>query len=702
MSHQQISFSWLRQAVSRDWHVAMLLSCLGFFLIIAGSVTAKEVAVKSPDGQIVLKVGVERGVPHYTIAYDGKIVVMPSRLGMRFKLAAPLDEGMRVGKVTRASLDRRWEQPWGERRKMREHYNEVLVPFIEVASKGGVSNGFAVRFRVFNDGVGFRYEIPPQDSRTHLEIVDELTEFAMDPASTTWWIPARGWNRYEYLYKTTPLAEVGRANTPITLKTPDGIHLSLHEAALVDYAGMSLDQKRPGLLKADLAPWSDGVLVKAEAPFHSPWRTIQIAPDAVRLINSDLILNLNEPNKLGDVSWVEKGKYVGIWWGMHIKTYAWGSGPKHGATTKNAKYYMDFAAKNGFSGVLIEGWNVGWDGDWFNNGSLFSFTQSYPDFDLREVTDYGRAHGVRLIGHHETSGDVSNYEAQMEDAFALYEKRGVRIVKTGYVADGGGIQRVDENGIRRYEWHDGQFTVNHHLRVVKAAARHHISINAHEPVKDTGLRRTYPNWISREGARGQEYNAWGVPPNSPEHTAILPFTRMLAGPMDFTPGIFDMDFGHGLDAPTRVQTTLAKQLALYVVIYSPIQMAADLPKNYEKRPDAFQFIKDVPTDWEDSIALAGEIGDYVAIARKDRNGDDWFIGALTDEQARTVVLPTNFLDAKIRYVAQIYRDGPQADWKTNPYAMVVEEIPLVKGRPLRLWLAPGGGAAIRIHAVNSK
>ncbi|PHS22053.1 MAG: alpha-glucosidase [Robiginitomaculum sp.] len=675
---------------------------LGLFLILAGSVAAKEVALKSPDGKIVLRVDVERGVPRYAVAYGDKAVVMSSRLGMRFKTATPLDEGLRLGKVERASLDRRWEQPWGERRQMREHYNEVLVHFLEQAPKGKVTNGFAVRFRVFNDGVGFRYEIPPQSGQVHLEIVDELTEFAMDPASTAWWIPARGWNRYEYLYKATPLSEVGRANTPITLKTPDGIYLSLHEAALVDYSGMSLDQKRSGLLKADLAPWSDGVLVKADAPFNTPWRTIQIAPDSVGLINSDLILNLNEPNKLGDVSWVEKGKYVGIWWGMHIKTYTWGSGPKHGATTKNAKYYIDFAAKNGFSGVLIEGWNIGWDGDWFHNGALFSFTQPYPDFDLKEITDYARAHGVRLIGHHETSGDVSNYEAQMEDAFALYEKRGVRIVKTGYVADGGGIQRVDENGTRRYEWHDGQFTVNHHLRVVKAAARHHISINAHEPVKDTGLRRTYPNWISREGARGQEYNAWGVPPNSPEHTAILPFTRMLAGPMDFTPGIFDLDFGHGLDAPTRVQTTLAKQLALYVVLYSPIQMVADLPKNYEKRPKAFQFIKDVPTDWEDSIALAGEIGDYVAIARKVRGGADWYIGALSDEKARTIVLPMDFLTANERYVAQIYRDGPKADWKTNPYAMVIEEKPIARGEALRLWLAPGGGVAIRIHAMGRK
>jgi alpha-glucosidase len=685
---------------------ALLPVFMALFLVLftgrAGLAAERDVVTYSPDGQIEVQIKVERGVPLYTVKFHQKTVVMPSRLGMRFKKAAPLDEGMHLGGVTRSRLDRKWEQPWGEQRQMREHYNEVRVRFVTDAKQRRPQNSFAVRFRVFNDGVGFRYEIPPQSANSRLEIVDELTEFALDPASTAWWIPARGWNRYEYLYRTTTLAGVGRAQTPITLKTPDGVYISLHEAALVNYAGMSLDQKRPGLLKADLAPWSDGVLVKADAPFKSPWRTIQIASDAVGLINSGLILNLNEPNVLGDVSWVEPGKYVGIWWGMHIKKYTWGSGPKHGATTKNAKYYIDFAAKNGFSGVLIEGWNIGWDGDWFHNGALFNFTKAYPDFDLKAVTDYALGKGVRLIGHHETSGDVSNYEAQMEAAFTLYEKRGVRIVKTGYVADGGGIQRVDKDGIRRYEWHDGQFTVNHHLRALKAAAQHHISLNPHEPVKDTGLRRTYPNWISREGARGQEYNAWGVPPNSPEHTAILPFTRMLAGPMDFTPGIFDLDFGHGLDAATRVQTTLAKQLSLYVVLYSPIQMAADLPKNYEARPKAFQFIKDVPTDWEKSVAVQGEIGDFAVIARKARGGDDWYMGALTDEDPRSVSLALDFLDAGKTYIAQIYRDAKGADWKTNPYAMVIEDKPVRASDIIELWLAPGGGAAIRFQALPSK
>jgi alpha-glucosidase len=472
---------------------------------------------------------------------------------------------------------------------------------------------------------------------------------------------------------------------------------------------MSLKQKRSDVFKADLAPWSDGVRVKTKAPFVSPWRTIQISPDAKGLLNSDLILNLNEPNKLGDVSWVEPGKYVGIWWAMHMRERTWGNDGIHGATTEETKRYIDFAAKYGFKGVLVEGWNIGWDGDWFNNGELFRFAEAYPDFDLKAVTDYGREKGVRLIGHHETSGDVTNYEKQMEDAFALYESVGVRTVKTGYVADGGEIRRIDDKGLVKYEWHDGQFMVDHHLRVVREAARHKIAINPHEPVKDTGLRRTYPNWVAREGARGQEYNAWGVPPNPPEHTAILPFTRMLAGPMDYTPGIFDLepnkrppvraDMPRG-DPRSRVQSTLAKELALYVVLYSPIQMAADLPENYERNLAAFQFIVDVPADWEESVALNGEIGDYVTFARKDRNSEDWYLGTLTDENARTLEIPLGFLDPDRDYVAEIYRDGKKANWETNPYDMIIEKRTMTRADVLKLPLAAGGGAAVRFHPAE--
>ena len=489
------------------------------------------------------------------------------------------------------------------------------------------------------------------------------------------------------------------AHTPLTMRREDGLHISIHEAALTNYSGMSLLKKHGLTYEADLAPGPDGIKVHLEGAFVTPWRTLQISEDATGLLDSSLILNLNEPNKLGDVSWVEPGKYVGIWWGMHLAIESWGSGPIHGATTDNTKRYIDFAAKYGFDGVLVEGWNEGWDGDWFNNGDVFNFTKAYPDYDLEALGKYARDRGVRLIGHHETSGSVSNYEAQMADSFALLAKNGVAQVKTGYVAHAGDIKRLDENGKPVFEWHDGQFMSQHHERVLREAAQHHIAINSHEPIKDTGLRRTYPNWISREGARGQEYNAWGSPGNPPSHTAVLPYTRMLSGPMDFTPGIFDLLFEKE-QPDNRVRTTLAKQLSLYVVLYSPIQMAADLPENYEARMDAFQFIRDVPTDWTESHALNGEVGEYVTFARKDRGSDDWYLGSLTNEEGRTFEVALDFLDEGRMYKAEIYRDGAGADWDTNPYAMVIESKAVSSADKMALPLAPGGGMAVRFTPVK--
>ncbi len=677
--------------------VFLLIAVLCFC---AAPALAKTIKVASPDKAIVVFVSDNNGTPRYQVSFQGQPVISASRVGMEFKDQRAFSEGFSISETATSSHDKSWTQPWGERKHVRDHHNELLVEFTRNAEP---ASEYSIRFRVFNDGVGFRYEVPRQQQMKTVNITDELTEFVVASSDqvTSWWIPSRGWNRYEYIYNTTPLHDVDRAHTPFTFKLPSNVHVSIHEAALIDYAAMTLDQQRPGVLKADLTPWSDGIRVKTQTPFKSPWRTIQIAENAVGLLNSDLILNLNEPNKLGDVSWVEPGKYVGIWWGMHLGINTWGSGEKHGATTAETKRYMDFAAKHGFSGVLVEGWNIGWDGNWYENGDVFSFTQSYPDFDLAEVTAYGEEKGVKLIGHHETSGSVTNYKNQMDEAYDLYEEHGVSLVKTGYVADGGQIKRVDDEGIVRHEWHDGQFMVGEYLRSVKEAAKRKISINTHEPIKDTGLRRTYPNWVAREGARGQEFNAWGSPPNPPEHTAILPFTRMLAGPMDFTPGIFDLA-PNGLDAENRVKTTLAKQLALYVVLYSPIQMAADLPKNYEARPDAFQFIVDVPTDWEESRAIAGAVGDYVAFARKERDGEDWYLGALTDEQPRTLTLELDFLDTSQNYVAQIYRDGKDAHWLTNPYDIVIESKPLKHDDKLTLKLGASGGAAIRFKAVGFK
>ncbi len=654
-------------------------------------------AVESPDGRLVVDLGTDdAGAPVWAVRFGDETVIERSRLGLRFRDRRGLDAGFDIAGRTRTKGDEEWEQPWGERRVVRDLYNDLLVSYRAREEGGPV---FSIRVRVYDDGVGLRYEVPDQPGWQQLEIVDELTEFRIPEKSTAWWIPGRGWNRYEFLYRTGDRDEIDTAHTPVTFRLPSGVHLSVHEAALVDYAAFVLDQRRPGVFQTDLTPWSDGIRVRTGAPFETPWRTVQVADSAVGLLNSDLILNLNEPNELGDVSWVRPGKYVGVWWAMHINQRTWGSGDKHGATTAEAMRYIDFAADNGFIGVLVEGWNVGWDGDWFHNGDVFNFTTPYPDFDLPRVARYAVEKGVRLIGHHETSGNVTNYESQMGDALDLYESLGVDSIKTGYVADGSDIKRVDDNGVAHYEWHDGQFMVRHYLHNVREAAKRRISINTHEPVKDTGLRRTYPNWVSREGARGMEFNAWGSPPNPPEHTAILPYTRLLSGPMDFTPGIFDL-MPNGPDDENRVQTTLAKQLALYVVIYSPIQMAADLPENYEARPDAFQFIKDVPTDWEESIALAGEVGDFVAFARRERGGADWYVGALTDEAPRKLSLALDFLDADGDYVAQIYRDGDDAHWRDNPYSIRIEERSVDAGDALELVLAAGGGAAVRIVKNN--
>ncbi len=663
---------------------------------------AETLTATSPDGAITLTVSDDGGLAIYAVSHGDKSVIAPSKLGMLFRDHHGFDRDLAITGSQTATHDATWEQPWGERRFVRDHHNELAVTF---AAQTGPARSITVRFRVFDTGLGFRYELTEQEAFTsEINIMDELTQFGVGAESKAWYTPSDEFNRYEYIYRTGRAGDVDDAHTPVTFRNPAGVHISIHEAALVNYSGMSLEALRQGNFEARLRPGSDGIRVKTSAPFNTPWRTIQIAPDAAGLINSDIILNLNEPNKLGDVSWVEPGKYIGIWWAMHINERTWGNDGIHGATNEETKRYIDFAAEHGFAGVLVEGWNIGWDGDWFNNGALFNFTEAYADFDLEELGRYARSKGVRIIGHHETSGDVSNYESQMEAAFDLYQSVGVAQVKTGYVADAGDISRVDENGITQFEWHDSQFMVGHHLRAVEAAAKRQISINAHEPVKDTGLRRTYPNWMTREGARGMEFNAWGTPPNPTSHISTLAFTRMLAGPMDYTPGIFDLkpnerppvreDMPRG-DPSNRPQTTLAKQLALYVVLYSPLQMAADLPENYEQRMDAFQFIKDVPADWQESIALAGEVGEYVAIARQERGGDEWFLGAVTDGTPRIVEVPTDFLEAGKSYTAQFYVDGADAHWDTNPYDIVIESRDVTGGEALSLHLASSGGAAIR-------
>jgi alpha-glucosidase len=666
-------------------------ACL-LLLFAAGLARGETVAtLDSPGGALTVAVTIDaEGRPGYAVTRSGKPVIEESRLGFILANAPKLERGFRLAGVERRSGDSTWEQPWGERRFVRDRHNELRVRLIE--QRNPLQRRLDIVFRAFEDGIGFRYEFPAQESLAEVGIVDELTEFAVAETATAWWIPAGEWNRYEYLYRKTALAEVGQAHTPLTLRTASSLHLAIHEAALVDYSAMWL-RRGDGAqrLKATLAPAAEGPRVRRRAPFATPWRTIVIAPDAAGLYESDLVLNLNEPNALGDVSWFRPFKYVGIWWSLHLDTETWGSGPRHGATTANAKRYIDFAAANGFRGVLIEGWNVGWDGDWFADGSEFDFAGPYPDFDLEGIAAYARERGVRLIGHHETAGNVPRYEPQLAEALDLYARLGIDSVKTGYVADAGGI-RAAEN---RYEWHDGQFMSRHHLKVVTEAAKRRIAVNPHEPIKDTGLRRTYPNWVSREGARGMEYNAWGEPPNPPEHEPNLVFTRMLAGPMDFTPGVLSLTGRGG----RKIQSTIAKQLALYVVIYSPIQMAADLPENYAKYPESFQFIKDVPVDWDETRVVAGEVGDFAVIARKDRGSEDWYIGAVTDENERELRLSLDFLDAGRSYRAEIYRDADDADWRSRPHAITIEERPARRDDVWPVRLAPGGGLAIRFVAL---
>jgi alpha-glucosidase len=673
----------------------MILKTLPLFglsmLAMASPAAARECA-QSPGKILELCVSVENGEARYRVTRGGVTVIAPSRLGLRFAGEAdPRFTGL--GGAERGSVDTTWEQPWGEQRLIRDRHNELKVT---LAGDTPLNRAVGVTFRLFDDGFGFRYDYGAIPAGQAVSVVADHSQFRTVGAYQAWWYEGLGQERDEYLYKQTDARRVTLAETPLTLKGDNGLYLSFHEAALVDFPSMLLRGDGAGTYDAWLMPWPDGMLAKKTGPFATPWRTVLIGETPGALADSRITLNLNEPSKVPGIGqWFKPGKYVGIWWEMHLEKSTWGSGPKHGANTANVKRYIDFAAKYGFDGVLVEGWNEGWDGDWIANGDKFSFTRAYPDFDLAEITRYGKANGVKLIGHHETGGGVENYARQLDASLKLYADHGVSLIKTGYVRHSGTI--VDGDG--GMQWFAGQYMVRHHLDVIKRAAEHRIAINTHEPVKDTGLRRTWPNWVSREGARGQEFNAWGNPSNPPEHMTILPFTRMLGGPMDYTPGIFDIARG-GTELTRRVQSTLATQLAEYVVIYSPIQMAADLPENYEARMDAFQFIRDVPADWEESHTLQGAIGDYVVVARRQRGGGDWYLGAIGDEEARELRQRLAFLAPGARYEAQIYADGPGADYRSNPGALTIEKRMVTRADTLTLRLAPGGGTAIRFRRVD--
>jgi alpha-glucosidase len=682
------------------WIVAAEVALVALLFITQSSAEelGNELRVGSPDGSIDVAFDLLEGKPTYSISRRGEVLIRPSRMGFRLVDAPPLDSDFVVASSRKNSVSNKWEQTWGEKRNILCEFNELRV---ELRQRDTAQRRLVIVFRVFDDGVGFRYEWPQQPNLQYFEIADEITEFAFAGDPMVWWIPAYQREHYEYLYRRTPVSEIPQAHTPATFEMPSGAHLSIHEAALVDFASMTLSGTRSSTLKADLTPWSDGIKVKANSPHRSPWRTIQIADNAAGLITSNVILNLNEPCKFQDISWIKPGKYVGIWWEMHLDKSTWSNGPRHGATTENARRYVDFAAANRFDGVLVEGWNKGWDGDWIKHGGDFSFTEPNPDYEFEKLAKYARQKGVRLIAHNETGGVADNYERQLESAFSLYQRLGIRAVKTGYVNFANGLPRIDKQGNVCGEWHYGQYMVRHHQKVIETAAKHQLMLDVHEPVKPTGLHRTYPNLMTAEGARGQEYNAWSPDGgNPPEHETILPFTRLLAGPMDFTPGIFDLTYPE-YRPDNRVNTTLAKQLALYVVLYSPLQMAADLPQNYAALDDAFQFIRDVPTDWEETRVLDARIGDCVTIVRRERGGDHWFLGSITDEQARTLETPLSFLDRGTSYIAEIYRDADKANWQANPTAYTIESREVDARTVLQLRLAPGGGQAIRFRAIKS-
>ena len=680
--------------------------------------------VSSPDENIKVNFHLnEIGKFFYTITYKDKAIIDTSFVGFELIDAPNLTKGF-IAKVRKPEeVNETWQMPWGEQLNVVNHYNEVLV---ELQERDSLQRKINLVFRVFNDGVGFRYEFPEQPNLKTAFIKEEHTEFNLTKDYKSFWIPG-DWDIYEHLYSTTKLSEIdaksyiprtnlaqsyipdNAVNTPVTLVGNDGLHLSFHEAALVDYSGMTLKVDTQNLSFKSQLVGSENTdyKVKRELPFHTPWRTIQITDNAPDLITSNLIVNLNEPNKLGDVSWFTPMKYTGVWWEMHLGKSSWDYGMemvdgkwidagkangKHGATTENVKRFIDFSAKNNIAGVLVEGWNTGWE-RWIgfeDREGVFDFVTPYPDYDLDEVTSYAKEKGVQIIMHHETSAATETYEKQQDTAYALMQKYGMHAVKSGYVG------KILPKG----EYHHGQYMVNQYNNAAIKAAKYQVAVNAHEPIKATGLRRTYPNIISREGLRGQEFNAWaGDGGNPPEHLPIVAFTRMLSGPIDFTPGIFNIKFDE-YRKDNQVNTTLAQQLALYVVIYSPVQMAADLVEHYEANPAPLQFIKDVGVDWSETKVLNGEVGDFVTIARKEKTTGNWFLGSITDENSREIEINFNFLEANKIYEAKIYRDGNNAHWNNNPLDIIIETFEIKKGDRKVIKLAEGGGLAISLKKKN--
>ncbi|MBR6368452.1 MAG: glycoside hydrolase family 97 protein [Bacteroidaceae bacterium] len=684
--------------------------------------------VKSPDGRLVVSVDLQNGTPVYKVNYDKREVVKKSKLGFELyenfqdRKVIDFQNNFEKLKEVTSTFDETWTPVWGEESSIRNNYNSLTLELKH--NDGRLMN---ICFRVFNDGIGFRYEFPQQGATNYYFIKEEKSEFAMAGDNMAWWIPG-DYDTQEYSYTTCKLSEIAGkmpsvlkahegnsssttfsntgVQTSLQMKTPDGLYVNIHEAALVDYPCMHLNLDDKNLTFTSwLTPDATGMKGYIQAPFHTPWRTIMITDSATKALASRLILNLNEPCALEDVSWIHPTKYVGVWWAMITgkNTWAYTDLPnvkidetrydkcepngKHLANNDSVRRYIDFASKHGFSEVLVEGWNKGWE-DWFGKTKeyVFDFLTPYPDFDIKALNDYAHSKGVKLMMHHETSGSARNYERHMDQAYQLMKKYGYDAVKSGYV---GPI-------LPRGEYHYGQWMVNHYLYAIKKAADYKLMVNAHEAVRPTGLCRTYPNLVGNESARGTEYEAFGG--NTPDHTTILPFTRLQGGPMDYTPGIFEMNISKFADNSSKVNSTLARQLGLYVTMYSPLQMAADMPEHYEQFMDAFQFIKDVAIDWDKSVYLEAEPGDYITIARKAKGCEDWFVGNTSDENGHQSVLKLDFLTPGKKYTATIYADAKNADYQNNPQAYTIKKQVVTSKSVLKLKAARGGGFAISIKA----
>lgn len=693
-----------------------LVFCFLFMFLLKDALAQREETAVMDKVRLLVRADASGGVS-YQVSFGGKPVVLPSRLGFSLDQDSLFYTGFSWAGVDRKDVDEQWEPVWGETKSIRNHYQQLTVHLTKAGRR------LDIVFRVFADGVGFRYEFPKQDGLKYFVVTDERTEFRMAGDHKTFWIPG-DFDTNEYPYTTSALSGIDNRSlvakstdiavrvapdpyavqTPLMMKSDDGLYINIHEAALVNYPAMQLHvDKGSRTLSAALVPDAVGNKAYLHAPDHTPWRTIVVSDKAADILVSHLILNLNDPSVVGPTDWIHPTKFVGVWWEMQTGKSTWSysdfadsvdaggklvANGKHGANTANVKRYIDFAAVNKIGAVLVEGWNVGWE-DWFGNWkeNVFDFVTPYPDFDVRELTAYARAKGVSLIMHNETSGSATNYERQMDTAFRFMQQFGYHSVKTGYV---GKI-------IPRGEHHDGQWMVAHYVRVASTAAKYQVMVDAHEPMRPTGLQRTYPNWMACEAARGNEYNAFSDG-NAPEHETILPFTRLMGGPMDYTPGIFKLR-GYSTVSGRQVHTTLAKQLALYVTLYSPLQMAADLPENYAAHMDAFAFIRDVPVDWDDTRVLEAEPGDYVTIARKGKESADWFVGGITDEHGRKASVRLDFLEAGKKYQAVIYKDGPGADWKSNPEAYAIEKIIVDNHSKLDVSLAAGGGFAASLKAL---